>query len=293
MKYFNKFDTQQINEFLQQQERWLYNYLNMSEEDKYIDLAHNQPYYFFDYFEENDLEIEEMLSEEEFTEIKNMIDNGSQEYEVVEKLSEKKDLLEKFGRYVEDTLRSEHMDSDLSTPFFFGSPEIIKKQWLVHLTDHASDIWKDGFTHGSEEMDKLGLTTYNNHSSKKYGGYNFAYTPYDFDRYGDMGDHKHNFRYGDEAILFRSSGVRAMHYGDEEYQTMFWGEYASDIIWMEYGEIEHGDNEGEDCWFIESRITGERLIEKEEVSDLVDWVEKHYDQYRKHLFTRSNSNKRR
>ena len=265
----------------------------MSEEDTYVDLAHNHPYYFSNFLEENDLEIEDMISDELFSEIKNMIENGDEDYEVVEKLSNEKDLLEKYGRYVEDKLRSNHMDSDLSTPFFFGSPELIKKQWLVHLTDYASDIWEDGFTHGSEEIDKLGLTTYNTHDSKKYGGYNFAYTTYHFDKYGKNGSHDHSFRYGDEAILFRSSGVEAYHYGDEEYQVMFWGEHASDIIWMEYGQIEHGDNDGEDCWFIESRVTGERLVEKEEVSDLVTWVEKNYDQYRRHLFTRSNYNKRK
>ena len=67
MKYFNSFDYYQVNEFLQQQERWLYNYLNMSEEDKYVDLAHNQPYYFSNFFEENVLEIEDMISDELFS----------------------------------------------------------------------------------------------------------------------------------------------------------------------------------------------------------------------------------
>ena len=293
MKYFNRFDSYQINEYLQQQESWLYNYLNMSDEDKYVDLAHNQSMFFFDFFEQNDSEIEEMLSEEEFTEIKNMIDEGSAEYEVLEKIHTHKDLLEKYGRYVENELEGVSMSDDLPTPFYFDYPEIVKKQWLVHLTDHASDIWSDGFTHGTFEIDKLALTTYNSHDSKKHGGYNFAYTPYDFEKYGNNGHHKHNFSYGDEAILFRSSGVKAWHIGDEEYQVMFWGENASDIIWMEYGEIEHGDNEGDECWFIESRITGRRLVEKEEVSELVEWVEKHYDQYRKHLTTKSNLNKKK
>jgi hypothetical protein len=286
MKYFNNFDRYNLLEYLNSEDSFLYQYLNKSEEEKYNDLAYHYPYIFLQFFEENEYEIEEGLSDEEFSELKELIETegeDAEDHDYLDLIFHNKDLMEEYGRYVEDSLVNGSDQSSLTSHFFFSNPKIIKKQWLVHLTDYASEIWQNGFTHGTESVEDLGLTTYNTHTSKERGGYNFAFTPYSFDKYGSSGNRKHNFRYGDEAILFKSSGVEAYHRGDEEHQVIFYGKYATDIIWMEYGEIEHGDNVGGECWFIESRKTGKRLVEKDKVGDLVKWVETNYDQYRNHL----------
>jgi len=64
-------------------------------------------------------------------------------------------------------------------------------------------IAKNGFTIGMSDMRKLGLTTYarNDGYSKKYGGYNFAFSL-------DERDYKYaGNKYGKEAIVFRASGL--------------------------------------------------------------------------------------
>jgi len=274
---FKKYNKYSLLEYLNQDEIRLKNYLSSDEDEKYKDVSYKITYLLRDFIDT--INLYDYFSSEEVEKIENMIDNGDEYYEIIELDFITDDFLIDYGKYVESNVDS----SEMPSTFFFSHPEIIKKQWLIHLTDHASNIWSNGFEYGTYDMTALGLTIYATHDSKKYGGYNFAYTINDFERYGDTGDHKHNFRYGDEAILFRSSGVRTYHSGDEEYQVIFWGKNASDIIWLEYGEIEHGDREGEDCWFIESRKTGTRLIEAENISDLIYWVEKNYNQYRKHL----------
>lgn len=267
-----------INEYLNQEEVWLKKYLNMSDDEKYKNLAYDKDYLvgnfiktidLNDYFEEEVIDaVEEFFN-----------DDNKENYQFLEEdyISDK--FLIDFGKYIEHNIDS----YDLPTSFYFSWPEIIKKQWLIHLTDYAKDIWNNGFTYGTYDISQLGLTTYISQDSKKYGGYNFAYTVEDFLRYGRRSESGQRFRYGQEVIMFRCSGVRAYHSGDEEEQTIFWGKYATDIIWLEEGEYESGDKEGEDCWFIESRKTDQRIVEKDELDDLIHWVQKNYDQYRKHI----------
>jgi len=169
--------------------------------------------------------------------------------------------------------------------FFFEDVELIKKQWLIHCTDFGSSlgIAKKGFIKGTYEIDELGLTT--NVSKKSSYGYDFAYTVYDFDKYADRTYRSVNkFRYGNELILFRSSGVRAYHNGDSEYQTIFWGRNASDIL-MVYVNEENGK------YYIASNINHAKLVEFEDASDLVRWLDKNYEQYVKHISSRSLINK--
>jgi hypothetical protein len=281
LKLFEDFRNP-LNEYLNQNEIWLKNYLNSDEDTKYKDVSYNITWLLNDFIDTIDLE--DYFSNDEVDKLESMLENDVENYEIFELDFITDEFLIDYGKYVENNTNG----SDMPTTFFFSDAEIIKRQWLIHLTDHAKDVWSNGFKYGTYDMTELGLTTYKTQDSKQYGGYNFAYTINDFERYGDTGDHRHNFKYGDEAILFRSSGVRAYHYGDDEYQTIFWGDNASDIIWLEYGEIEWGDREGEECWFIESRKTGKRLIESENINDLIYWVEKNYNQYKKHLVKNKN-----
>lgn len=265
-------------EYVNKNIKILFDYLSISDNDKYIELAFTEPYYITDfvkynnlsdYFQDDDLqEIEILFSQVESGDIP--------EYEFMDKITDQMRI--DYGIYIEHRIGNEL----LPTPFFFDSPSIIKTQWLIHLTNNAYEIWDSGFNVGTVDIQYLGLTT-NTKNEYKTGGYNFAYTIDDFMKYGDTGTHKHNFRYGDEAVIFMSSGVRAYHNGDDEYQTIFWGSDAKHIIMLEYGEIEHGENEGTDCWFIESNKTHKRLVEKENIKELIDWVNSHYQQYRKHI----------
>jgi len=143
--------------------------------------------------------------------------------------------------------------------------------WLVHFSDNADEIKAEGFTYGIDQMDKLGLTTYFGKESKKYGGYNFAFL-------ADSRDASHAAKagkYGKEAVLFKASGLKVYHYGDQETQIIF------------YGKDINPDNivlirKDGDMWQVQG---GERgyLFESENFNDVVNWVEKNHSQYAKAL----------
>ena len=84
---------------------------------------------------------------------------------------------------------------------------------------------------------------------------------------------KENTIYLKELVIFKSSGVRLWHSGDDENQTIFWGKEASHIncINNEYGD-----------WVIRNKV-GNKIYENENLEKVVDWVVNNYDQYRKVL----------
>ncbi len=155
---------------------------------------------------------------------------------------------------------------------FFDLHGIVKNQWMIHFTEYAEDIAKDGFTHGVYDIERLGITSSVSDFEKKYGGYNFAYDVNDYKRY--YRDRWSN-KYGSEAVLFRCSGVELWHHGDEEPQIIFWGDRAKNIIPItECGE--------EAPYCVTSVKTG-NIIYEGEFEEVVDWVLANYNQYRKHL----------
>jgi hypothetical protein len=71
--------------------------------------------------------------------------------------------------------------------------------------------------------------------------------------------------------MFRANGIEVWHYGDEEYQVIFKGSTARDIIpiWESDGQWFAGDyNKGFDS-----------LI------DSVSWIENNFDQYKRLLLS--------
>lgn len=108
---------------------------------------------------------------------------------------------------------------------------------LVHWSNSTRQIYKRGFQFGCEDIQRLGLTTYRRRRTV-CPGYNFAFL-------ADSGEAENSERkYGDSAVLFRSSGVQAYHSGDEETQVIFWGPSITEIVG--YLEDEHNDYLGED-----------------------------------------------
>ena len=148
---------------------------------------------------------------------------------------------------------------------------LVKNQWLVHQTNNARDIVNSGFIHGVDDLRRLGYTTHMGDIDKEYGGYNFAYHMDDVDRFGsDRGSQK----YGDEAVFFRASGVKIMHYGDLENQVIFYGKTAT-------SRIAAYQNGGE--WDLISSKTGEVLVTKETLGELGEWISKNEAQYINHF----------
>lgn len=188
-----------------------------------------------------------------------------------------KDIYNAFADYLyekltSDTLPIPHEEYPAWT--FFESVSLVKNQWLIHFTEDAEGIASQGFKYGIDEYTRLGLTTWISDFEKKYGGYNFAYTINDFRRYAGSGG---RYKYGKEAVIFRASGIRAWHLGDSEFQTIFYGNTAKNII-----PITTGDNSN---WAIRGKRKGSSdvLYENDDLEKVVDWLINNYDQYRKSI----------
>ena len=167
--------------------------------------------------------------------------------------------------------------AEIPSWFYLHEPTLVKNQWLVHGTTRMDGrmMARKGFIKGIADPTKLGLTTWL--QGKKIGeGYNFAYTPEDFAKYGVDGQ---ALKYGDGTFLiFRASGIRCWHHSDQEFQVIFHGKTARDIVFVD---------EAMETYTIHSK-DGKPLIQTNAIynndpNSIVNWVMNNYDQYRKSI----------
>ena len=250
----------------------------MSEEKKKANLPYEFPYFFEDFLVENDEEFEtsktNVYIDNDGLETEGDEMEGSELVEWLE--TNNKELFDKFADYLYEKISNSELPiSDSEYPawsYFDDSPTIVKNQWLIHFTNDAYSIANNGFKYGVYDMTKLGLTTSLGEFYKKYGGYNFAYLLGDFDRYAK---NRHGYKYGEEAVVFRASGIKTWHYGDQEPQVIFYGNTATNIIPVTKGESGN--------WEIVNKKTDNVLFSSDELQKVADWIESNYEQYRKNL----------
>jgi hypothetical protein len=182
-----------------------------------------------------------------------------------------------FSQYVYKMTNSESDMYDTAMP---GSPSwyymdfrgYVKNQWLIHFSDRSKEIWRDQkFKYGMDDYTALGLTTYYKDEPKKYGGYNFAYDIADYAKYGRSSYQGGRWKYGKEAVIFKASGVKVWHHGDEEPQVIFLGNTAKDIVHLE--QTDPGP------WGVVNSKKGNTIFIGE-LPDVVKWVVKNFDQYK-------------
>jgi hypothetical protein len=140
---------------------------------------------------------------------------------------------------------------------------------LVHFSDHARKIAQNGFIYGSDDMSKLGLTTYYTKDSKSHGGYNFAFEA----QSRDASNAASQGSYGRHAVMFQNSGARAWHMSDEEHQVIFWGQDVDPRSIIELRN-DHGD------WVV---TNGTRDFYSGDFDQVVKWVIANHSQYRRAL----------
>jgi hypothetical protein len=160
---------------------------------------------------------------------------------------------------------------------FLKNPELVKNQWLVHGTRmmDGAMMARQGFIKGVKDFKKLGLTTFwtGEQAEKKAGGYNFAFTPDDFVMYGMDGSDP---MYGDGTLLvFRASGIRCWHQADDQWQTIFNGKTATDIVLIYETMGTYTIYSKDKKKLFQTSVDG-----KNEPIDAVNWVIDNYDQYR-------------
>ena len=106
--------------------------------------------------------------------------------------------------------------------------------WLVHFTsedESLENILKSQSFHGLSNMKNLPQSA--GADEWVEGGYCFAF---------DLGDIYSNFKngyshYGDKGILFKSSGIKLYHNGDDEIQVIFIGNQVSNLIPFWYDSV--------------------------------------------------------
>lgn len=119
-----------------------------------------------------------------------------------------------IGRLVGEEARDRDLGWLPDYVYFERGAEILPPTtWLVHFSDAAGKIARDGFRVGA-----MGSAAYTHGDASVSGpGWNFAYE-------ADRADPSHC--YGTDAVLFRSAGIRVFHKGDEETQVLFWGPHV-------------------------------------------------------------------
>jgi len=129
-------------------------------------------------------------------------------------------IVEEFSEWLPDNSHELHrMGSgytkahmDLMKPMLLP-----RSTWLIHFSDSAVDIARSGFKRGASDVGDLGLTR----GGDGYPGYNFAFLS---NRIED------SEKYGEDAVVFQSSGVHVFHIGDDENQIIFYGPDVKEII---------------------------------------------------------------
>lgn len=251
-----------LKEYITNDINYLKKYLTQSDEEKKADLPYQYPYFIDDFLYDNDIDVDIPEDYEQEEKVEWLKDNDNEIYNEYSNWLFKK--INNFNLRIPET--------DYPSWAYMYDAKILKNQWLIHFTDDADEIAREGFKLGVSEYDRLGLTKHMSNFDKEFGGYNFAYTLNDFQRYGYQGYGK--YKYGNEAVLFRASGIRTYHNGDEEEQVIFYGNTARNII-----PITSGENDD----FAVYTKNGRLLYENDSLPKVVDWVVKNYVQYRKQL----------
>lgn len=96
--------------------------------------------------------------------------------------------------------------------------EIVHDEWMVHFSDYADKIAKEGFTKGNDYDGKLKSATYQR--GKTEGGYNYAYLASDV--IGSKGSKFLDYLKERETpfVMFKGNGYRFHHNQDEEDQVV-------------------------------------------------------------------------
>lgn len=161
---------------------------------------------------------------------------------------------------------------------YLRDPILIKNQWLIHFTKHPIKIADNGFKHLIDDITLLGVTNSVDmrNSMRSKSGFGFAFALSDYDKYGkDSYKGEEFWKYGDHAVLFRSSGIRCWHTTDKEYQIIFKGDTVNlrDIVPI----TKSGKKDFSITRFDNNKI----IFETDDLNKMVNWIQNNYGQYYK------------
>lgn len=253
MKLINILKESLLLEYIENDIIYLKKYLSMSDDEKKDELI-SKFGYLVNYFIE--LNYYEDLELDEDNDVETNIEILKNDYP---------DIYEEFKNWLLNETESFNLnidDSEYPTWVFMDKPKIFKNNWLIHFTDDAISIAENGFKYGVYDMEKLGLTRHLSQYDKGEPGYNFAFNIHD----------RLNKNYGKEAVIFKASGIRFWHYEDEEWQVIFKGDTAKNIV-----PIVEGENK---TYGIFNKNNGATIYEDNDIENIINWVVNNYNQYK-------------
>lgn len=153
---------------------------------------------------------------------------------------------------------------ELPSWYYLTFIRVVKNEWCVHFCEAPYSIAREGFTGGTEDLDNLALTRW---QEKEVKGYNFAYPLTE----RNINDNN----YGTQGVIFRTSGVECQHKTDGENQVIFYGPYAKDFIPFQR-------HLQENWWAIVGR-NGKKIYSAETPTELIQWATDNLPQYRKQM----------
>ena len=266
-----------VQEYFDRETSALWKYFNKSDEEKDEELIRQNFSRFYSYinYEISEEEFNQYFSNDKDTEIEQMCDN--QDVGLAEEIIN--GSLQYFKRDFANYLIQELFDLPQYAPSWLTltNPQKVTNEWLIHFSDESFWIAQDGFKHMKPNIESLAYTRW---LKTQYNGlddgYCFAYDCKDFENYYKTVGGK--LKYGNEAVIFRASGVKLWHRGDKEYQVIFYGSDAKDFIYIE-------ENDGQ--WCIKSTQHGSVLYTSDSIQNIVKWATNNYDQYNKHTVSYS------
>jgi hypothetical protein len=263
----SKFDNKEIiKEYLEKDYNLpLYKYFKWASTasscEKAEDLAYSCSYYINEY-------IRKIYYR--YSEFENLLNDGEFDYE-------DESLIEMFLNMLEENNLCDHFVSEMQNIVdYYELPSwctmdfnrVVKNEWCIHFGSDSESIAKEGFTGGTPDIERLAYT--NAGVQKSSAGYDFAFS---------INDRSVDYNgYGDEAVIFRTSGVEIFHYGDNQNQVVFWGPNVKSFIPI------HQDN-GD--WVVYGQ-NGQVLVRCSRPSEIALWATENLPQYRKQIMTGKN-----
>lgn len=200
---------------------------------------------------------------------------------------------------IEDAIRRyDEGHSQINYSLNNGGKLLPRQTWVGHFCSDASSIAQRGFIFGESDPRSLGLTRHKSDNARhRTSGYNFGFLLNDLRKNFEGGVHHNDMKYGDELVLFQTSGVSAYHYGDNENQVIFWGPHVDWVIPIVRASVSDDDRHSEDDYAVlakdgtyafrtyssvpKSKSYG--FSEQKNLEICVAWVIKNVNTYRKSI----------
>lgn len=142
--------------------------------------------------------------------------------------------------------------------------------WLVHNSNAAWDIWKEGFKYG-DDMGELAYSNAGSIAGKEYGDYLFAYP---IDDAPSPSYRFHKLNYGDTSVVFVGTGNEFYHNGDQEDQVIFDRRQPTGCFVVD---------EEDGYWCVFGKDMYKPLVRFDEYADCLKWIKKNGYDYRSQM----------